>query len=108
MSPEQRGIYRQHALEHVSSPERLDQLLRVVRPQSWLLLLSIGFALALAVTWSVLGRIPITATGTATSGINAARQFCRKTSITIATRISASRKVLKTSRIDSEMNGVVS
>ena len=48
------------------------------------------------------------ATGTATSGMIADRQFCRNTSTTIATRITASRSVLNTSLIDSLMNGVVS
>ena len=48
------------------------------------------------------------ATGTATSGMMADRQFCRNKSTTKATSITASRRVLKTSLIDSVMNGVVS
>ena len=36
------------------------------------------------------------------------RQFCRNTSTTMATRMIASISVLKTSWIDSRMNGVVS
>ncbi len=53
-------------------------------------------------------KVPMMATGTATSGMMAERQFCRNTSTTMATRITASRSVLNTSRIDSLMNGVVS
>ena len=53
-------------------------------------------------------KVPTMATGTATSGISAARQFCRNTSTTMATRMTASRRVLKTSSTDSRMNGVVS
>ena len=53
-------------------------------------------------------NVPTMATGTATSGMIADRQFCRKTSTTMATRMTASRSVLKTSLIDSLMNGVVS
>ena len=53
-------------------------------------------------------NVPMIATGTATSGITADRQFWRNSSTTIATRITASRKVLKTSSIDSRMYGVVS
>ena len=53
-------------------------------------------------------KVPTMATGTAISGISAARQFCRNTSTTMATRMTASRSVLKTSLIDSRMNGVVS
>ena len=53
-------------------------------------------------------KVPMIATGTAISGISADRQFCRNSSTTTATRITASRSVLKTSLIDSLMNGVVS
>ena len=53
-------------------------------------------------------NVPTIATGTAISGMSAARQFCRNTSTTMATRITASRSVLNTSWIDSRMNGVVS
>ena len=53
-------------------------------------------------------NVPMMATGTATSGMIADRQFCRNSSTTMATRITASRSVLKTSLIDSVMNGVVS
>jgi len=53
-------------------------------------------------------NVPMMATGTAISGINVARQFCRKSSTTKATRMIASRSVLKTSTIDSRMKGVVS
>ena len=53
-------------------------------------------------------KVPMMATGTAISGISADRQFCRNRSTTIATRMMASRSVLKTSLTDSLMNGVVS
>ena len=48
------------------------------------------------------------ATGTAISGMIADRQFCRNSSTTTATRMMASRSVLKTSLIDSRVYGVVS
>ncbi len=57
---------------------------------------------------AMMAKVPMIATGTATSGIRADRQFWRKSRTTIATRITASRKVLKTSKIDSRINGVVS
>ena len=54
-------------------------------------------------------KVPTIATGTATSGISADRQFWRNSRTTTATRITASRSVLKTSNLtDSVMNGVVS
>ena len=53
-------------------------------------------------------KVPTMATGTAISGMMAERQFCKKSSTTMATRMMASRSVLKTSLIDSRINGVVS
>ena len=53
-------------------------------------------------------KVPMMATGTAISGMSADRQFCRKSRTTRATRITESSSVLKTSWIDSLMNGVVS
>ncbi len=59
-------------------------------------------------TAAIAANVPTMATGTATSGMIAARQLCRNTSTTSATRMTASRSVLNTSLIDSSMNGVVS
>ena len=42
---------------------------------------------------AITANVPTMATGTAISGISAARQFCRKTSTTSATRMTASRRV---------------
>ena len=53
-------------------------------------------------------NVPTIATGTAMSGMIADRQFCKNTSTTTATSTTASRRVLKTSLIDSLINGVVS
>ncbi len=57
---------------------------------------------------AITAKVPIIATGTATRGIIADRQFCKNTSTTTATKMTASRSVLNTSLIDSLMNGVVS
>ena len=48
-------------------------------------------------------NVPTMATGTATSGMIADRQFCKNSSTTTATRMIASRSVLNTSRIDSRV-----
>ncbi len=58
-------IFRQRSLEHLASPDRIDRLLAVVGPRYWLALLASGVVLALAVAWSVAGRIPETADGIA-------------------------------------------
>lgn len=57
------NLFRKQALEHSSSPERLDQLMQVVSPMKWLPLAAIGTLSVAAVTWSIYGRIPITVNG---------------------------------------------
>jgi HlyD family secretion protein len=55
--------FRKESLERLSSPERLDQLLRVVERKSWLPLLTAAILLAILVGWSIFGRIPVNAHG---------------------------------------------
>ncbi len=57
---------------------------------------------------AITAKVPMIATGTAISGMIAARHDCRNNNTTIATKMIASRSDLKTSWIDSLMNGVVS
>jgi len=56
-------LFRQQALDHVASPEQLDQLLRVVRPRHWLALVAFGILVSGALLWGIFGRLPTTATG---------------------------------------------
>lgn len=58
-----RQIFRKVALERLSSPEQLDQLMQVTTPQGWLALTALGVLLATAVAWGVYGSIPTEATG---------------------------------------------
>ncbi len=59
------SIFRQVALERLSSPEQLDQIVQVTNPRSWLVLLALGMLLLTAVAWSILGRIPVQVSGSA-------------------------------------------
>jgi HlyD family secretion protein len=56
-------LFRKKAREHASSPERLDQLLQIVSPKNWLPLIAMGTVVAAGVTWSVVGKVPITSAG---------------------------------------------
>ncbi|GAB4374044.1 MAG: hypothetical protein Kow00121_17940 [Elainellaceae cyanobacterium] len=56
------SIFRQESLERLSSPEQLDQLMQIVTPKSWLPLATLGCLVLLGLIWSIVGRIPITAT----------------------------------------------
>lgn len=62
----QNRLFRQKSLERLeklSSPEGIDNLVRVVSPQSWLLGVSFSVLGLLALAWAILGRIPITVVG---------------------------------------------
>ncbi|OKH32664.1 NHLP bacteriocin system secretion protein [[Phormidium ambiguum] IAM M-71] len=63
MQTKNNQIFSQEALERLSSPERLDQMMQVVNPRAWLPLTTIGLLVAVAGTWSVVGRIPISVNG---------------------------------------------
>ncbi|MDY0091918.1 MAG: NHLP bacteriocin system secretion protein [Candidatus Vecturithrix sp.] len=51
-------IFRKVALERISSPEQLDQLIIITSPVGWLALLAVGALLAAAVFWGFYGTIP--------------------------------------------------
>jgi len=57
------NLFRKEALDRLSSPERLDQLMQVVQPQKWIPLAAMGSLIAVGLAWSVFGRIPITIAG---------------------------------------------
>ncbi|GET37488.1 NHLP bacteriocin system secretion protein [Microseira wollei] len=63
MLEQKHNLFRQESLERLSSPERLDQLMQVVSPKSWLPLFTLGSLVFVAIVWSIYGRIPITVEG---------------------------------------------
>ena len=63
MADQNESLFRKESLERLSSPERLDQLIQVVKPKEWLPLAALGALVVLAVVWSIFGRIPFTVSG---------------------------------------------
>jgi HlyD family secretion protein len=57
------SIFRQSALDRLSSPEQLDRLMRITDPRGWIALAAIWALLLVAGVWSVVGRIPTTLVG---------------------------------------------
>jgi len=57
------SLYRQAAIDQMSSPERLDEAPAVTRPPDWLLLLAMTLVLGAAAYWGVRGRIAAKADG---------------------------------------------
>jgi len=63
MVEQKQNLFRKESLERLSSPERLDQLMQVVNPKSWLPLLALSSLVGVGIVWSIYGRIPITVEG---------------------------------------------
>ncbi len=65
-----RQIFRKGALEKLSTPEKLDQLIKITSIQSWMLLLTISLIIGTAISWSFLGRVKtkLNATGVLLGG----------------------------------------
>ena len=63
MSGPDKQLFRQEALETLSSPDKLNQLMSVVTAKDWIPLVAIGMLIATGVAWSMLGSVPSTVTG---------------------------------------------
>lgn len=57
------GIFRKVALDRLSSPDQLDQLLRVTNPTGWVALCAVAALLCAAVSWGLAGSIPVVVEG---------------------------------------------
>ncbi len=51
-------LFREAALERLSSPDQLDRLVTLTRPRAWIAVLTIGVLLAAVTAWGFLGRSP--------------------------------------------------
>jgi len=58
-----RSIFREVALERLSSPDELDRLLKVTDSKSWIAQLAIFVLIVLALAWGYAGRIPSVVSG---------------------------------------------
>lgn len=50
-------FYRKEALEKLSTPEKLDQLIKVTDPKSWIFLLTLALILITVIGWSFVGSV---------------------------------------------------
>lgn len=54
-----KSIFRKTALDKISSPEQLDQVIVITPPFFWMAMLGAGVILLAAILWSIFGRIPV-------------------------------------------------
>ncbi len=59
----QERLFRKEALDRLSSPEELDQLMQITSPRSWLALLAIILLIIAGIAWGVWGSIAETTSG---------------------------------------------
>ena len=52
-----KGIFREKSIERVSSPEELNDYIRVTTPSVWLVLAALILLLAGMLAWSILGTV---------------------------------------------------
>ena len=55
-----RQIFRQEALDRLSSPEQLDLLMGVISPRAWIALAGVALLLLMVLAWAVFGTLPTT------------------------------------------------
>lgn len=53
------GIFREKSIKRVSSPEQLNDYIRVTSPSVWIVLIALVVLLLGMLAWSVLGRIEV-------------------------------------------------
>ena len=64
------SIFRQKSLDRVSSPEQLNDYIRVTTPSVWLVLAAIILLLVGMLAWSVFGTVQATGTDGSTEEIH--------------------------------------
>jgi HlyD family secretion protein len=58
-----KDLFRTKALDRISSPENLDQLMELVAPKDWIALIVIAMLLVGVIAWSITGRLPTAVVG---------------------------------------------
>ncbi|MDB6036611.1 MAG: rane-fusion protein [Verrucomicrobiales bacterium] len=58
-----RPIFRKAALDRLTSPEQLDDIMRVTPPSAWMALVAVSVLILAAIVWSIFGRLPTTVHG---------------------------------------------
>jgi HlyD family secretion protein len=60
-----RQVFRKVALDRLSSPEQLDQLVKITTPSGWLALVALALLLVMLLAWAVFGTVPSQVSGPA-------------------------------------------
>lgn len=58
-----RSLFRETSLERLSTPEQLDQVMRVTAPMAWVAIIALAAVVVGGLLWSILGTVPIKVKG---------------------------------------------
>ena len=50
--------FREAAIEQATSPEQLEELIRITPPRDWLMFIALSIVLAFILLWGFLGSVP--------------------------------------------------
>ena len=53
------SIFRKKSLDHISSPEEIDDYIQVTKPGMWLVLAAIVLMLTAVIIWGIAGEIEV-------------------------------------------------
>ena len=53
------GVFREKSIQRVSSPEQLNDYIRVTTPSVWIVLIALAVLLAGMLAWSVFGTVEV-------------------------------------------------
>jgi HlyD family secretion protein len=111
MSSTNERIFRAAAMERLSSPEQLDQLVRITRPFDWAAAFAIGLVFIAVVVWSALGRIAtqtpgdgilIIGGGQVVDAVSGANGRLDSMNVAISDRVSQGQVIARIVQTDSE------
>ncbi len=64
------GLFRKKSIERVSSPEQLDDYIRVTHPSVWVILIAIIILLTGVIIWAAFGTVSFTDASGAVRQVN--------------------------------------
>ncbi len=111
MSTAAERIFRTAAIERASSPEQLDQLVRIAKPFDWTIALVIISGIAALSIWSIIGRIPtrvsgqgilISAGGRVVDAVSAATGRLASINVAVGDHVSRGQVIARISQTDVE------
>jgi HlyD family secretion protein len=111
MSAASERVFRAAAIERLSSPEQLDQLVKITRPFDWAAALAIGLAVAVVLVWSLIGHIAtrtpgegilIIGGGQVVDAVSAASGRLQSLNVDVNDRVSRDQVIARLAQTDSE------